>query len=272
MSKSVKIRKGANIKLDGVAEKSTTETSMPSSFAIKPTDFHGLVPKLLLKEGAEVKAGTPIFYDKSDERIKYVSPVSGEIAEIVRGAKRRIIEVRILADKDQKASEKQNLSLDSAEKVKSALLDNGLWPFIKRRPYDIVAKPDETPKSIFISGFDSAPLGVDFNFILQNEKENFQAGVDALGKLTSGKVNLGLRQGESGVLNNIQNAAVNSFSGPHPAGNVGIQIHHVDAIAKGDVVWTVDAQAVALMGRFLRTGEANFSKTIALAGLRSEKA
>ena len=266
MSKNVKIRKGANIKLEGVAEKSTIETIMPSSFALKPTDFHGLVPKMLLKEGAEVEAGTPIFYNKADERIKFVSPVSGEIAEIVRGAKRKILEIRIIADKEQSASANVSVDVSSGDKVKEALLANGFWPFIKRRPYDIMAKPDESPKSIFVSGFDSAPLGADLNYILDGSKEHFQVGLDALGKLTSGKVNLGVRAGDSGAVSEATNVIKNTFSGPHPSGNVGIQIHHIDPISKVDVVWTVDAQAVAMMGRFISTGNADFSKTIALSG------
>jgi Na+-transporting NADH:ubiquinone oxidoreductase subunit A len=266
MSKNVKIRKGANIKLEGVAEKTTIETIMPSSFALRPTDFRGLVPKMLLKEGAEVKLGTPIFFNKADERIKFVSPVNGEIAEIVRGEKRKILEIRIVADKDQKIVAGNPIDMSNGDKIKEALLANGFWPFIKRRPYDIMAKPDESPKAIFVSGFDSAPLGADLSYILEGSKDHFQKGLDALAMLTTGKVHLGVKAGDSGVVANASNVEKNTFSGPHPAGNVGIQIHHIDPVNKGEVVWTVDAQAVAMMGRFLATSVADFSKTVTLAG------
>jgi len=266
MSKNVKIRRGANIKLEGAAALQTTTAEMASSYALKPADFHGLVPKMLLKEGAEVKPGTPIFHDKSDDRIKFVSPVSGEIAEIVRGEKRRILEIRIVADKDQQAPSVNTIDLSTGDGVKESLLSNGYWPFIKRRPYDIMAKPDESPKAIFVSCFDSAPLGADLNYLLNDQYAHFQAGLDALAKLTAGKVNLGVRSGNSGFASKSTNVVKNTFSGPHPAGNVGIQIHHVDPINKGDVVWTVDAQAVSMIGRFLTTGIPDFSKTVALAG------
>ena len=245
MSKNVKIRKGANIKLVGEAVEKTVDSQMPSSFSIKPTDFHGTVPKMLLKEGAEVKAGTPIFQDKSNERIKYVSPVSGEIAEIVRGAKRRILEVRILADKEQKPSEGTPFDTSGMERAQvcDILLAGGLWPFIKRRPYDVVADPTEAPKSIFVSGFDSAPLGANIAYLLEGREADFQKGIDALAKMTAGKVHVNVSSGDSSFISKTKNAQVNSISGPHPAGNVGIQIHHIDTINKGDVVWTVDAQA-----------------------------
>ncbi|GAB5538727.1 MAG: Na(+)-translocating NADH-quinone reductase subunit A [Salibacteraceae bacterium] len=273
MSKTVKIRRGANIKLVGAAEKTTSDATIPSSFAIKPSDFHGMVPKMLLKEGAEVKAGTPIFYDKKNERIKFVSPVSGEIAEIVRGAKRRILEVRIVADKEQKHETGNPIDITSLDKAKMSevIMDAGLWPFIKRRPYDIIADPTEAPKSIFISGFDSAPLGVDMDYILEGREADFQKGVDALSKLTEGKVHVNVQAGSGTFMANSKNAQVNTISGPHPAGLPGIQIHHIDPINKGDVVWVVGAQEAAIIGRYLNTGRPDFSKRIALAGSEVKK-
>jgi Na+-transporting NADH:ubiquinone oxidoreductase subunit A len=273
MSKTVIIRKGADIKLAGAANLSTVDSNLPSSFAIKPTDFHGMTPKMLLKEGAEVKAGTPIFYDKANERIKYVSPVSGEIAEIVRGEKRRILEIRIVADKEQKSESVSigDLSSLNAAQIMDFLLNNGLWPFVKQRPFDVVANPMSTPKAIFVSGFDSAPLGVDFGYLLQGQEANFQTGIDALAKLTKGKVHLNTKLGEASFLSKVKNAEINHFSGPHPAGNVGIQIHHLSPVNKGEIAWSVDAQAVAMIGRFLTTGVADFSKKIALVGSEVKK-
>ncbi|NQV52993.1 MAG: Na(+)-translocating NADH-quinone reductase subunit A [Flavobacteriales bacterium] len=273
MPKNVKIRRGADIKLDGAAERIKGDIAFPSSFAIKPTDFHGLTPKMVLKEGAEVKAGQEIFHDKYNERVKFTSPVSGEIAEIVRGAKRRILEVRIVPDKDQKFESFDVSDTSSAEKVKQLLMSSGFWPMIKQRPYDVIANPESKPKSIFVSAFDSAPLAPDYDFILHGDKEAFQTGLNALGKLTDGKVHLNSRPGASAdtVFAAANGVEKNTISGPHPAGNTGIQIHHIDPINKGELVWTVNAQSVAMIGRFLMTGKADFSKTIALAGSEVEK-
>lgn len=268
MSKSVRIRRGANIKLVGVADKSVEATTTPSSFAIKPTDFHALVPKMMLKEGAEVSAGTPIFHDKKNEHIKFVSPVNGEVAEIVRGAKRKILEIRIVADSNQELKAQSIPSLTDMDRATllSTLMESGFWPMVKQRPYDVVADPTRKPKAIFISTYDSAPLGADMAYLLGGEESNFQTGIDAMAKLTDGKVHVGVNQKDPGFFANVKNAQVNQFNGPHPAGNVGIQIHHIDPVNKGDVVWTVSAQSIAMIGRYLNTGKADFSKKIALVG------
>jgi len=273
MPKNVRIRKGADIKLVGAAERVKGEAPFPSSFAIKPTDFHGLTPKMVVKEGAEVKAGSVIFFDKDNEHVKFTSPVSGEIAEIVRGEKRKILEVRIVPDQDQKFEQFDVSDLSSAEKVKAALMSSGMWPMLKQRPYDVMANPHLKPKAIFISAFDSAPLGPDYDFILHGQQEAFQKGLDALAKLTDGKVHLTTRGGFAADATFTQAKGVehNTITGPHPAGNVGIQIHHIDPVNKGDIVWTISAQNVALMGKFLLTGKVDLKKTIALAGSEVEK-
>jgi Na+-transporting NADH:ubiquinone oxidoreductase subunit A len=273
MSKNIKIRKGANIKLEGAAERLKSDASQAKSFAIKPTDFHGLTPKLVVKEGDSVKAGSPLFYDKYNEHVKFTSPVSGKVAEIVRGAKRKILEVRITAD-GLNSYEQFNVSdLSSDVKVKELLMASGFWAFLKQRPYDILANPQETPKAIFISAFDSAPLGADYDFILHGQKEAFQAGIDALRKLTKGKVHLNVSGSTKpdATFTEAKGVEQNTFTGPHPAGNVGIQIHHIDPINKGERAWTVNAQAVAMIGRFLLSGKVDMSKTIALAGSEVEK-
>jgi Na+-transporting NADH:ubiquinone oxidoreductase subunit A len=270
MSKTIKLRKGLDIKLVGEADKVKGSVDRSSSFAIKPPDFHGLVPRMLVKAGEKVKAGTPIFADKYKEEIQYVSPVSGEVAEIVRGDKRRILEIRINADaensyEDLGAVDTSNMS---KEDVKAYMLKNGLWPFIKMRPIDVVANPDDSPKAIFISGFDSAPLAPDYDFILHGENEVFQRGLYALSKLTDGKVHLTLK-GDSvsdDTLTGAQGVTINKITGKHPAGNVGTQIHHIDPINKGEIVWTVNAQDVALIGRIMSSGQFDASKVIAITG------
>lgn len=268
MAKNVKISKGVDIKLVGEAEKKISNVSSPT-VAVKPPDFHGVIPKMELKQGDEVKVGTPIFHDKYNDAVKFVSPVSGEIAEVVRGEKRRILEVRILADKESKYESFDTSSWSSlnAEDIKSLFCRAGQWGFIRQRPYDVVANPSDTPKAIFISAFDSAPHAPDYSFILKDRGSDLQTAIDALGKLTSGKVNVVIDGGgEKGVFSNLKNCEIHSISGPHPAGNVGVQIHHIDPINKGEKVWVINPQDLAAIGSLLNNGKIDNSRVVALTG------
>lgn len=271
MSKVVKVKKGLDIKLVGVADK-VTATAPSETYAIKPTDFHGLVPKLLLREGAEVKAGTPLFYDKYNERVQFSSPVSGEIAEIKRGEKRRILEVKILADKETRY-ESYSPQSGTREEIVESLCQAGLFAFFKQRPYDVVANPDDTPKSIFISAFDLAPLAADLGFCLHGREADFQAGLDILAKIPTGKVHLNIHRDitAADVFKKAQNVQINTFSGPHPSGLPGVQINSIDPVNKGERVWVIDPQRVAIIGRFFREGKVDMSLTISLAGSLVEK-
>ncbi len=271
MAGTIKIRKGVDIKLKGVADKVLNSASY-DTVAIKPTDFHGVTPKLLVKEGAEVKAGTPLFFDKYHEQVKFCSPVSGEVAAIVRGDKRKILEVKILADKETRY-ESFSASVDSKEHVTNTLCEAGLWPFIKRRPYDVIAKPDETPKAIFISAFDTNPLAADYDFALHGMESEFQAGIDAISKLTSGKVHLNVHSERttSSLFKSAKGVVINEFAGPHPSGNVGVQMHHVDPINKGEIAWAIDPFAVVAIGRLFKTNKLDLSRSIAVAGSMVKK-
>ncbi len=270
MSKTVKLRKGLDIRLLGAANKVKTDVPMPKVVSIKPTDFHGLIPKMLVKEGETVTAGQPIFQDKYEEVIKYVSPVNGTLKAIVRGAKRRILEVQIdVADsQDFKGGTAIDIAGMSGEQVKETMLSAGLWPFVKQRPIDVVADPNQTPKAIFVSAFDSAPLAPDFDFVLHGKNEEFQAGLDALAKLTEGKVHLTLngKAPADATFTEAKGVQINKISGKHPAGNVGTQIHHIDPINKGEFVWVVNAQDVAIIGRYFLSGKFIPKRTIALTG------
>ncbi len=177
MSKDIRIKKGLDIKLVGEAEKNTTNISLSSVYAVKPEDFHGIIPKLVAKEGAEVKAGDTLFYSKSDERILFPSPVSGKVVEVIRGARRKVLTVKIEADKNQvhKDFGTKNADSMSAEEVKNHLFASGCWPFVKQRPYDVVANPNHAPKAIFISAYASAPLAADLDFTLKGKEAELQA-------------------------------------------------------------------------------------------------
>ncbi len=265
---TVKIKKGLDIKLIGEAEKTITELHS-KTYAIKPTDFIGVFPKLLVKEGDEVKAGSSLYFDKYRENIRFASPVSGKVAEIKRGPKRVLQEIILEADEkivyeDFGAANPSDLQ---REEIIEKLLKSGTWPFIRQRPYSVIANPEDDPKAIHISAFDTHPLAPDNDFIVHGHGEEFQVGLDVLAKLTSGKLHLNVCTSTSSkVFTNSKNVQVNEFSGPHPAGNVGTQIHAIDPINKGDIVWYLYPQDVLAIGRLFKEGKFNAERVIALCG------
>lgn len=270
MSEYVKIKRGLNLKLVGEAAKSVLEMPISETFAIKPADFISLTPKLLVKVGDNVLAGTPLFYDKKNESVTFCSPVSGEIIEILRGDKRVILEIKILADKEIKyvKFQKSDPNQLGREEIIKQLLDSGVWPFIRQRPYGIVANPNDIPKSIFISAFDSNPLAPDNDFILKGTETDFQTGLDTLKKLTPGKIHLNVNADTvaSDTFIKAKNVQINKISGPHPAGNIGVQIHHIDPINKGDIIWYISPQDVLIIGKLFNEGIFDASRTVALTG------
>ncbi len=272
MSKDIRIKKGLDLKLKGEADKNVASVTRSKVYAIKPSDFHGVTPKMVVKEGATVKAGDVIFYSKNDEAVKFVSPVSGTIQEIVRGEKRVILEIRITADAQDAAVEhsKKNPSDLSEKEVKEQLLASGCWPFIKQRPYDVVANAADTPKAIFVSGINSAPLAADLNFTLADKKDALQAGFTALTKLTSGKVHVTVAP-NADFMPNVDGVSVHKGSGKHPVGLVSTQIASIDPLNKGERVWVVQIEDVAIIGELFLTGKVNFERTVALTGTGFEK-
>lgn len=275
MAELIKIKKGLDIKMNGQAEKIYVKAPRAKTFAIKPGDWHGLTPKIIPKLCDEVKVGTPIFFDKYNPEVKFCSPVSGILLSINRGDRRRIVEV--VVEDDGKDTAESFRSGDPAgmkrEEIVENLLNSGCWPLIRRRPYTVIARTQEVPKSIFISAFDTAPLAPDFDFMLKDSVEDFQWGVDVLKQLTEGKVHLNLdgRFPSVRTLSNIKGVEINQFKGPHPAGNVGIQIHRLDPINKGDVIWVVQPQDVITIGRLFKTGKYDPSVVVALTGSRVKK-
>ena len=271
MSKDIRIQKDLDIKLVGEAEKTIENAIVSNFYYIRPEDFHSIIPKLVAKEGTRVKAGETLFYNKDNEAMKFVSPVSGEVTEVQRGPRRRIDAIKITADKEQTYLDhgKFDMSAD-ADKLKAHLLASGCWAFIKQRPYDVVANADSTPKGIFISGYASAPLAADLDYTLAGKEAELQAAVTALSKLTEGQVHVSVGSNNS-PLAGLNDVTVHKVSGPHPSGNVGTLINKVDPINKGEVVWTINAQDLVIIGELLLTGKFNAERVVALAGSSVKK-
>ena len=268
MSQDILIKKGLSINIKGVAQKEIKKIPLTKFYGHNLDDFHLLIPKLEVKVGDYVKRGQPLFYSKLNDTIKFVSNVSGYVKDIVRGERRKIL--NIIIERDKKDSVQKNTilplpKLDSAIIIKS-LLSSGCWPFIKQRPFDIIADPARIPKSIFISCFDSAPLSVDYSFILNDRLDHFKYGLSILKKLVSGNLFLGLNSSQKLLASELEDFNVNFFNGPHPSGNVGVQIHHIDPINSGDIVWVLKPEDVAIIGEFFKTGEFNPIRTLAVSG------
>ena len=276
MSFKINLSKGFDIKLSGEAVKTITTIKPPSSFAIKPTDFIGITrPKLLKNVGDEVKAGTPILFDKLSDQVMYCSPVSGEIIEVVRGLKRRIEEIRILPDKKNiyvKNKKFSSLEVDKLrrEDIIKSLTSSGVWPHIIQRPFGLVADPNSKPKAIHVSFFDTHPLAPSSEVLYKDDLEYIKSALRIISKLTDGKIHLNHNK-DSIEHFSIDGYENNVFSGPHPSGNVGVQIHHIDAVNKEDVVWSTSPQGLIEIGKFFLEGIYDASKKICLVGSEVKK-
>ena len=258
MAKVIKLRKGLDVKLKGTASLETATVSCPGEYALVPDDFVGVKPKVVVKEGDSVKAGDALFVDKLHPEVKFVSPVSGTVSLVERGDRRKLLSIRVKADKEQVARE-----FDVKGDVKALLMESGLFAFFRSRPYDVVANPDDKPKAIFVTAFNSMPLSQDFAYVVKGQEQDFQAGITALSKLA--RVELGISKAET-MLADVKDCQVTIYDGPAPAGNVGVQINHTSPINKGEVVWTLSGEEVLFIGRLLRTGKVDLTRTIALAG------
>tara|TARA_B110000483_G_scaffold38574_2_gene47610 strand:- start:271 stop:1623 length:1353 start_codon:yes stop_codon:yes gene_type:complete len=264
----ITVKKGLDIKMKGVSDKVMAEANLSKFFAIKPSDFPNLTPKLLVKEGDKVKCGSPVFCDKYNDVVTFVSPASGVVNKVVRGEKRRILAITILSDGKftQLNSKVKDFSKLDRSELKSDLLKSGLWPLLRMRPIDIIARPEDNPKSIFISSFDTNPLSPDYDFIMHNKSAEFSAGLEILSLLTDGVVNLQIRKSSDEVFSKAKNVQTNFVKGPHPAGNVGVQMHKIDPINKGEVVWYINPQDVMILGRYSLTGAYDANKVISIGG------
>jgi len=272
MSKDIRIKRGLSLRLEGEAEKELVKAPRSKTYAIKPPDFHTVVPKMVVKEGAKLLAGDEIFYSKYTDQIRFTAPVSGVLKEIKRGDKRKILEIIIEADAEDAYRDfgKMDASKADAKDVEERILESGCGAFIYQRPYDIVADPKDTPKAIFISAVSTAPLAADKGFIIKDKVDAFQEGINALRKLTPGKVHVSVDDTSAEHLKNIQGVELHHVKGAHPAGNVGVQIHKIDPLNRGERIWTVGVEDVAIIGNVFLTGEYRADRTIVLAGSEAE--
>ena len=268
MSQTFVLKKGLNIPIEGEAELRVSKTIAPGIVAVQPTDFKGFLPRLLVKEGDPVLCGSPVLADKKNADILLTSPVSGTVKEIVRGEKRKLLAVLIESDGKRQCVDfgvKDAATLDAGQ-VRQALLESGLWPWLVQRPYGILADPDARPRDIFVSTFSTAPLAADSTFCFGSEIAAIQAGVCALSKLTDGKVYVGLDGNGLSAFAGLKHCELNSFRGPHPTGNVGVQISHIAPIRKEDTVWTVSLAGLAAIGKLFTTGKYDVRRKVAVTG------
>ena len=262
-----KIKKGLDIMLEGAAEQQLAACPLAETYAVKPADFNGIVPKLAVKEGCSVKAGDPLFVDKATEKIAVVSPVSGTVKAIERGERRKLLRICIESDgkQDYKSFNAPDPQKASGEEVYALMLEAGMAAFLRQRPYDVIADPEQKPKSIFVSAFSTMPLAADFSFVAKGREVDFKMGIAALSRIAPVYVGINPQQINSELLP-ITHAKVSVFSGPNPAGNVGVQINHIDPVNKGETVWTMGAEHVIMLGELFRTGKVNLTRRIAVAG------
>jgi len=274
MSKDISIKSGANLNLKGLASTELEVAKISLDYALNPDDFFGLIPRMLVKEGDKVSLGLPIFHDKNNESIKIVSPVNGKILEIVRGAKRKILNVIIRKEGDTSINYKiPNLSSISKDKIMELLVESGSLAYIKQRPYNIIAKPDRLPKSIFVSIHSTAPYAADYDFILKNRMDEFQNGVNVMSKLIGKPINLSISyncESDFSILNNVE---LYKIKGAHPSGNESFQINRIDPLNSGEIIWVIKPEDLANIGSFFITGIFNPRRTVAVSGecLRSPK-
>ena len=271
MSTDIVVRKGFNLKLVGEALRETETPKETQDFSVYPSDFHGVFPKLIVKENDFVRAGDIIFYDKNSEKVKFVSPVSGKIDKIVRGERRKVLEISIKSDNKSSYRQLDKISDNSATKIIDFLLDSGLWSFIKQRPYDIIADPNSLPKEIFISAFDSSPLSADYDFITADYKKNILTAIDYLRKLTSGSINISLRKESESFLRELDFVKIHNVTGPHPSGNLSTVINKISPINKGDIIWTLNLPDLSIIGNAILNRQYKAERIIAIVGSSVKK-
>lgn len=272
MAEIIRLRKGLDINLLGTPAETVTELKVGGMVALCPDNFTGVTPKVVVKEQQTVKAGEALFVDKNHPEVKFVSPVSGEVVAVNRGLRRKVLSIVVKPDAEQQFVEfgKKSVQSLSCEEVKSALIEAGMFGFFRQRPYDVIASPEDSPRGIFVSAFDSKPLAPNFELILKGNELDFQTGLSAIAKIAPTSLGVSYSQTSAALLQ-AKNVDVYTFKGAHPAGNVGVQINHIKPINKGEVVWTIDPEAVIFIGRLFNLGHIDMTRIITVAGEKIEK-
>lgn len=256
----INLHRGLDVPFDGQATLALAECATTAVYHIVPDHYAGIKPKLLVKEGDIVKVGSPLFADKKAEQMLFTAPVSGKVVGIVRGERRKVLSIDIEA-----AQTMEYKQFDLKKEVKELLLESGLWTLIKQRPYDCIAMPSKEPKAIFVSSFDSAPAAADYQWVLKDKVAEVEKAIEKLGAIAPVYVGLDGKVSNN-IFANLKGCELYTVNGPHPAGNVGVQINHIAALAKGETVWTINIQDLAIIGRFFEKGEVDMHKTVALTG------
>ena len=265
MANVIKLRKGLDIHLQGRAEEKKIQLKSNGKYALVPDDFEGVTPKVVVREGDKVKAGDALFVNKQYPEVKFASPVSGTVREVVRGERRKVLCVKVDADSQQEFVDfgRKDVGKLTGEQVINALLEAGIFGYINQLPYAVSTNPETKPKAIFVSALRDKPLAADFEFEVKGQEQDFQTGLTALSKIA--KTYLGV--GASSALTGVKDVEVTVFEGKCPAGNVGVQVNNIDPVNKGEVVWTIgDPTVVLFIGRLLNTGKVNLTRTVALCG------
>jgi Na+-transporting NADH:ubiquinone oxidoreductase subunit A len=267
MANVIKLRKGLDINLKGKAKGERRRLGPAVEYALTPDSFTGVIPKVVVHEGDTVKAGDALFVNKQYPEVKFASPVSGTVLEVLRGERRKVLFVKVKADDKQQYAEfgQKNVDALSADEVVQTLLDAGLFGYVNQLPYAVSANPQSKPKAIFVSALRDMPLAGDFEIELKGNELAFQTGLTALSKIAKTFLGIGSKQ-KSDTLTSAKNVEINIFDGPCPAGNVGVQVNHLSPVNKGEVVWTVEPTSVIFFGRLFLTGRVDLTRTVAVAG------
>ncbi len=289
MAKVVKLKKGLNISLAGAAAPNVERTVVSDVVAVVPDDFHGVVPKVVVKPGDAVKAGTAVMYDQNPPEVQFVSPVSADVVAVERGERRKVMKVVVKNDGKNEAVDfgKKEVSAIKPDELKALLLQSGLWAYIKQRPYDVIANPTVAPRDIFVTAFDNAPLApryaYDSLWLKEADAASFYTGLAALQQLTSGTVYVGVPNDKDYVEYPLvsktyesvvpglkfevpQGVETVAFKGGFPSCNAGVQAHHIAPVNKGETIWTLNALDVVFIGRLLNTGHVDLMRTVAVTG------
>ena len=264
MANVIKLRKGLNINLKGKAETKRIQLKSNGQYALVPDDFEGVTPKVVVKEGDKVKAGDALFVNKQYPEVKFASPVSGTVREVARGERRKVLCIKVDADAQQEYVDygKKDVTKMDGKAVVDALLEAGIFGYINQLPYAVSTNPSQMPKAVFVSALRDMPLAADFELEVKGQEGDFQTGLTALSKIAKTYLGCGVHSS----FENYQDVEVTIFDGPCPAGNVGVQVNHLNPVNKGEVVWTVEPTTVLFIGRLFNTGKVNLTRTIALCG------